>query len=144
MLEKSRHAVEKALRKRGFAAPDVRRIMAGHIVLTAAALILGAVLYTVSLWPLAFGLGSVMASVNLWSLARSLHRTLGHSFSGARAMAYFAGFALRFAGTAAALYILLVRAALPVAPVLAGLSSALVWLMILGISRFAGNSCKEA
>lgn len=144
MLEKSRHAVKKILRQRGFTSPDARRTLAGHIMLTMTALILGAVLYPVSVWPLAFGLGSAMASVNLWSLARSVHRTLGHGFNGARAAAYFAGLTLRFGGTMAVLYILLVQAALPVAPVLAGLSSAVVWLMVLGVSRMAGNSCKEA
>lgn len=118
--------------------------MAGQILLTAASLVLGAALYTVTAWPLAFGLGSVMATMNLWSLARSVHRTLGHSFSGARATAYFAGFLLRFAGTGVVLYLLLVRAALPIAPVLIGLSSAIIWLTILGVSRIAGNSCKEA
>lgn len=144
MLHKSRHAIEKILRNRGFAPPESRRIMANQILLTLVALAAGALAWPLTLWPASFALGTALASANLWWMAKSIRWSLSQRFSPALALAYFGGFLFRYAGTGALIYLLLVTLSLPIVPLVAGLSSVVVCLTIIGLSRTAGNSCKEA
>lgn len=140
MLRKSHYFVEKILRAKGFTSPDSRRIMATQILLTGAALVLGMLFAGVTLWPLSFAMGTVIATINFWSLAQSVHRTIRHGYTNAYALAHFTGFLLRFAGTGGMLYLLAVRAALPVLPLLAGLFSVVIWLTILALFRTVRHS----
>ncbi|CAK7068785.1 MAG: hypothetical protein DELT_01780 [Desulfovibrio sp.] len=144
MLRKSRNALEKILRNRGFTSPDSRRIMANQLLVTFTALTIGVLAIPFSLWPLAFGLGAALATLNLWRLVKSVHWSVSQHFSPAIAVVYFGGFLLRFAGTGALLYLFLVPLALPLVPLLVGLSSVMVVLISMNVSRSAGNSCKEA
>lgn len=144
MLQKSRHAIEKILRNRGFTSPNSRRIMANQLLLTIAALGVGILAFPVTLWPVSFALGAVLATVNFWWMAKSVRWSVSQRFSPALALVYFGGFLLRFTGTGVLLYILLVQLSLPLVPHVAGLSSVVLCLMITAFSRTAGNSCKEA
>ncbi|MDR3073932.1 MAG: ATP synthase subunit I [Deltaproteobacteria bacterium] len=144
MLRKSRTVIEKLLRDRGFTSPESRRIIASQILLAGASLLLGLLTFRATLWPLAFGIGACLAAVNLWWTARGAHWSVGHQFSAGLAVVYFGAFLLRFAGIGLAVYCLLVWARFPFIPLLAGLFSHLVCLLITGFSRNAGNSCKEA
>lgn len=144
MHGKLRHALEKLLRNRGFTSPDSRRIIANQLLLTAASLAVGAGAAWFSLWPLAFGIGAALASANLWWIARGAQWCVAQQFSPALALVYFGSFLLRFAGTGLALYLLLAWLQFPLVPLLAGLFSVVVYLSVMGFSRIAGNSCKEA
>lgn len=143
MLRKSRHAIEKILRNRGFTSPDSRRIMANQLMLAIAALGIGVLAFPLSIWPFGFALGALLATANLWWMAKSVTWSVSQRFSPVLVLMYFGGFLLRFAGTGVLLYILLVRCSFPLIPLVAGLSSLVVCLMITAFSRNAGNSCKE-
>ena len=144
MLQKSRTTIERYLRNRGFTSPESRRIMVDQILLTAAACLMGAAALPLTDWPLAFGLGALLATINLWQIARFAHWSVTRQFSGKLACIGFAAFLFRFAGTGLVLYLLLIRAHMPVIPLVAGLSSLVVWLSVMRFSRGAGHSCKEA
>jgi hypothetical protein len=144
MLQKSRNSVERYLRNRGFTSPEPRRILSVQILLTAAACIIGVLALPVTVWGVAFGFGTALATVNLWQIARFAHWSVARQFSGKLAAIGFIAFLFRFAGTGFALYLLLVRAHMPIIPLVAGLSSLVVWLSVTRVSRNAGHSCKEA
>lgn len=118
--------------------------MANQLLLALAALAFGGVTFRLSLWPPAFGIGAALATVNLWWIARSAQWSVSQRFSPALALVCFGAFLLRFAGTAFTLYVLLVWLDFPLVPLFAGLLSVVVSLSIMGFSRVAGNSCKEA
>lgn len=141
MLRKIRDAIEKQLRSKGFTSPDSRRIMVDQILLTAAACGAGILAFPVTDWLLAFGLGALLATINLWQIARFAHWSITRQFSGKLALIGFGAFLFRFAGTGFVLYLLLVRAAMPPIPLVAGLSSLVVWLSVMRFSRSAGHSC---
>ncbi len=140
MLRRCRHLIEKQLRNRGFTSPESRRILTDQIVLTLAACGFGILALPLTEWPLAFGLGALLATVNLWQIARFAHWSVTRRFSGKLALIGFCAFLFRFAGMGVVLYLLLVRVALPVVPLVAGLSSLVVWLSVLRLGRGAGQS----
>lgn len=144
MLQKSRDTVERYLRNRGFTSPDSRRIVADQVLLTAAACIAGVLALPLTAWGLAFGLGTLLATINLWQIARFAHWSVTRQFSGRLALIGFMAFLFRFAGTGFVLYLLMVQARMPVIPLVAGLSSLVVWLSVMRFSRPSGHSCKEA
>ncbi|SBV97502.1 putative ATP synthase I chain [uncultured delta proteobacterium] len=144
MLQKSRDTVERYLRNRGFTSPDSRRIVADQVLLTAAACIAGVLVLPLTAWGLAFGLGTLLATINLWQIARFAHWSVTRRFTGRLAVIGFCAFLFRFAGTGFVLYLLLIPARMPVIPLVAGLSSLVVWLSVMRFSRPAGHSCKEA
>ena len=118
--------------------------MAGQILLTAGACLAGAAALPLTDWLFAFGLGALLATVNLWQIARFAHWSVTRQFSGKLAAIGFGAFLFRFVGTGFILYLLMVRAHMPVIPLVAGLSSLVVWLSVMRFSRSAGHSCKEA
>ena len=144
MLQKSRNTIEKQLRSRGFTSPESRRIMVDQILITAGSCVFGLMALPFTDWLLAFGLGALLATINLWQIARFAHCSVTRRFSGKLALVGFGAFLFRFAGMGFVLYLLLVRANFPIIPVVAGLSSLVVWLSVMRLSRGAGHSCKEA
>lgn len=114
--------------------------MVDQILLTAAACVLALPAFPLTDWPLAFGLGAVLATLNLWQIARFAHWSVGKKFSGGLALIGFGAYVFRFAGTGVVLYFLLVRAAMPVIPLVAGLSSLVFWLSVMRFTRGAGQS----
>ena len=118
--------------------------MANQILLTMAALAVGVVTIRLTVWPFSFAVGTLLATVNLWWVARGAMWSVRQQFSAALVVVYFGAFLLRFAGTGGIVHLFLVPLRYPVIPLLAGLSSVVVCLSIMGISRSAGNSCKEA
>lgn len=142
ILEKALFAIEKRLRDRGFTVPETRRIVARQLLLTGIALPLGCAALPFSLWPLGFALGAVIASANVYFTAAGAKQCLA---LGAGAIGSYIGmFLLRFVATGAALYMLLAVLFVPAIPLLAGLSTVVFSLMLLGVTRAAGNSRKEA
>lgn len=136
--------VESFLYGRGFSAPSARRILAVQILLAGMALAVGLACVTISLWPLAFAIGAVLITCNMWWLTRSVEWSLRHSYSsGLAALAAFS-FVLRFGAMALALYGSLVWLALPVVPLLAGLSSVVASLSVQAVMRLSRNAAKEA
>lgn len=113
-------------------------------MLALAALIAGTAAAWLTLWPLAFGVGAALAATNLWWIARGAQWSVTQRFSPALALVYFGAFLLRFAGTGFVVYAVLVWFDFPLVPLLAGLFSLIAGLSVMGFSRVAGNSCKEA
>lgn len=113
-------------------------------MLTIAALGVGVLAFPFSIWPFAFSLGALLATANLWWMAKSVTWSVSQRFSPTLVLVYFGGFLLRFTGTGVLLYILLIRCSLPLVPLIAGLSSVVLCLMMTAFFRNAGNSCKEA
>ena len=138
MLQKSRDFVEKVLRNKGFTSPESRRIVVDQILLTVASCALGLLTFPLTNWPLAFGFGTLIATVNLWQIARFAHWSVGKKFSGSLALIGFGAYLFRFVGTGIVLYLLLVRAAMPLIPLVAGLSSLVVWLSVMRFARKTG------
>jgi len=138
MLQKSRNFIEKLLRNKGFTSPESRRTIVDQILLTAVSCILGLLTFPLTDWPLAFGFGALIATVNLWQIARFAHWSMGKKFSGSLALIGFGAYLFRFAGTGIILYLLLVKAAMPLIPLVAGLSSLIVWLSVMRFARKTG------
>ncbi len=137
-------SLEKKLLKRGFSSPGARRLVAFQILVAGVSLALGLATVSLGLWPLAFGVGACLIAANLWWLARSAERALQHSFSAGLAALGAVSFLLRFAAMALALFVAIVLAGLPVIPLLAGLSSAVIGISILGPAGFFRQPAKEA
>ncbi|GHV53243.1 hypothetical protein FACS1894206_03550 [Deltaproteobacteria bacterium] len=144
MLKKSLDLIKDYLRCRGFTSPEARRIMASQILLSALSLLIGGCGIVWSLWPLAFGIGATLATINLWWIARAAHWSVRQRFGTALVVIYFGAFLLRFAGTGLVFYLLLRHAHFPPVPLIVGLFSSLACLWIMGFSRKANDSCKEA
>lgn len=118
--------------------------MAGHVLFTAAACMVGVLALPVTIWGLAFGLGALLAAINLWQIARFAQWSVTRRFTGKLALIGFLAFLFRFAGMGIVLYLLLIQAKMPVIPLVAGLSSLVVWLSVMRFARAADHSCKEA
>ncbi len=144
MVQKSRNTVERYLRNRGFTSPESRRIVTNYILFTAAAWCIGVLAFPVTIWGVAFALGMLLAAINLWQIARFAQWSVTRQFTGRLACISFFAFLFRFAGMGIVLYFLLIRAQMPVIPLIAGLSSLVVWLIVTHIFRPADHSCKEA
>ena len=137
MLQKCRNAIEKYLRNKGFTSPESRRIMVDQVMLTMLACAGGILLLPLTDWGLSFAFGAMLATVNLWQIARFAHWSVKRQFTGRLAALGFFAFLFRFVGTGFILYLLMVRAAMPIIPMVAGLSSLVVWLSVMRISRNA-------
>ena len=141
MLQKCRNTIEKYLRNKGFTSPESRRIMTDQIMLTIAACVVGILALPLTDWLLAFALGALLATINLWQIARFAHWSVTRQFTGKLAAIGFFAFLFRFAGTGFVLYLLMVRAAMPIIPMVIGLSSLVIWLSVMRISRNTGHFC---
>ena len=145
MLRQGRHAVEAFLRTRGYVSPESRRIVAGQVMFTLLALGVGIMTVWISRWPLAFSAGSLLATANLYFLGKSIEMSM---FTRAQATAKSSvGIALlsislfwiRFVVTGFLLYIFIVTLSFPVIPLVAGLSTVVASLSLIGFSRIAGK-----
>ncbi|MCC8193643.1 MAG: ATP synthase subunit I [Deltaproteobacteria bacterium] len=114
--------------------------MAIQGMVTLAAWVAGIAALPLTDWGLAFALGTLLATINLWHIARFAHWSVTRRFTGKLAALAFFAFLFRFAGTGLVLYLLLIRASMPVIPLVAGLSSLVFWLSVARFSRYAGHS----
>ena len=139
-----RHKVESRLYQWGFASPVVRHLLATQILICVCALILGAALFWLSLWPLAFGIGAAVACFSLWHIARFAQANIQRQYSPLMAVSLFLGLNLRLALTAILLFALIVWLRAPLAPLLVGLGSSMAVIVVWGISRLSRKTVKEA
>ena len=154
MLNKNLLAIEKLLYARGFVAPGSRRVIARQILFACASLAFGIVTSWFTLWPLAFAVGTIMATGNLYFLGKSAETSTRASSTASNgtsvkasavlAVLYVLLYWVRLAVTGLLLYTCLVRFSLPFTPLIAGLSTVVASLSIMGFSRIMGKACKEA
>jgi len=141
MLQTYRNTIEKYLRNKGFTSPESRRIIADQAMLTTVVCIVGILALPLTNWMLALAFGTLLATINLWQIARFAHWSVKRQFTGRLAAISFFAFLFRFAGTGFVLYFLMVRAAMPFIPMVIGLSSLIIWLSVMRISRNTGHFC---
>ncbi|MDL2267798.1 hypothetical protein LJC46_07430 [Desulfovibrio sp. OttesenSCG-928-G15] len=139
-----RLALERRLYSFGFTLPVVRHMVCVQLMVTAAGLTLGLLFIWLSAWPLAFGAGAALATYSLWHVAKVAQGMVHLEFSAALAMRLFLGFSLRMLLIGVVLFALIVWLGAPVAPLLVGLTSAVISIALWGISRFSRKPVKEA
>lgn len=135
--------IESLLYAKAFRSSSTRRILAVQITTAAAASAAGVILLPFSLSPAAFAVGAVLITCNLWWLARGIEWSLRHGFSSGLALAGSFFFLIRLAIMALALYAALVPLALPVVPLLLGLSTVVASLAVRGMMRLPHDAAKE-
>lgn len=136
------HAVDAWLWRSGIHHPEVRAILRSLTGLSGMALICGALLSPLSLWPLWFALGSVVFFNVFWGMARHLLRVTLTAYS----FGLLAGVLVRSAGrllfTAAVLYVALIVCSAPAVPLVCGLIAATA--VALGTYALAGARAGQA
>ncbi len=139
-----RARVEKSLHASGFAWPVARHILCTQLWVVDISLALGVVCVWFSLWPLAFACGAVIALYNFWFLTKSIQACVKSGFRAKTAFKVIIGLNIRIGLTAVVLYFFIVTWAMPLVPLLFGLSSALISIMVWGTSRPEQvTACKE-
>jgi len=135
------HRTEAFLRRNGFYLEDVRNLVRNQIYM----FILGCALVAFSgfsEWALAFGAGCTVSTINFWLLAKGLQSVV-HNPDGAIAVSL-----IRFYGrlvlSGLALFGLIIWASLPLAALIAGLSTVIVNILFWGVFRFHRQKVKEA
>lgn len=139
-----RLAIERRLYSVGFTLPVVRRMVSTQLLVTAAGLAIGLLFLWLTAWPLTFGAGAAIATYSLWHVAKVAQGMVHLEFSIALAMRLFLGFSLRMLLIGLVLFALIVWLGAPVAPLLVGLTSAVISIALWGISRFSRKTVKEA
>lgn len=139
-----RQNLDRRLYRKGFASSEVRQFLGMQILLTATGLLLGIVLAWFTLWPLVFGAGAAITTYSLWHIARFAQAHIQQEFSRALAIRLFFGFICRLVVISIVLFVLVVLLKVPVAPLLAGLTSTVVSISLWGLSRFSRKPVKEA
>lgn len=136
--------LDKRLYKMGFAVPTVRRFLGTQLLITAAGLLAGVLIFWLTLWPLLFGIGAAITTYSLWHISRFAQVAIQLQFSAALAVRLFLGFTLRLALISIVLFVLVVLLRAPVVPLLLGLTSTVISISLWGISRFSRKTVKEA
>ncbi|TVR00854.1 MAG: ATP synthase subunit I [Desulfovibrionales bacterium] len=133
--------IETFLRRSGFHLDDVRILVRNQIYLffLGCALV---VLFRLAPWAVAFGAGCALSTLNFWHLAKGL-QSIVHNPDGAVA-ASLIRFYGRLALSGLALFGLIIWASLPLAALIAGLSTVIVNILFWGVFRFHRQKVKEA
>lgn len=139
-----RYAIERRLHALGFVSPDIRRLLATQIMVTALALAVGFMFAWLSIWPLIFGVGAAIALFSLWQLARFAQANIRRQFSAALGLQLFFGLTGRLALIGVLLFFLIVLFRAPVIPLLAGLTSTIAAIVCWGLARLSRKTVKEA
>lgn len=139
-----RHAVERRLYGLGFTLPFARSLLCTQMGISGVALLAGLVLLWYSVWPLTFGAGAVLATFSLWQISRSAQAFAHQQFSTSLGLRLFIGFTARLLLIGIALFILMVQLRAPVVPLLLGLTSTVVSILLWGVSRISRKTVKEA
>ena len=144
VIADARRTLERRLYGAGFFIPAARQLLGIQIVVCALSLCIGAAALWLTAWPLAFGAGACITTYSLWHIIRFAQASLQDHFSAALAFRQFFGFSARLLLIGTVLFALIVWLRTPVAPLLAGLTSTLVSLVLWGITRFSRKTVKEA
>ena len=139
-----RQAIERRLHGMGFALPVARHILCSQLVISALALSAGLALVWYSAWPIAFGAGAALTTFSLWHISRSAQAFVRLPFSSLLGLRLFIGFTARLIVIGIALFALIVWLKVPVAPLLLGLTSTVVSILLWGVSRISRKTAKEA
>ena len=139
-----RRALDKRLYARGFVSPVVRGMLIFQIGASVAGLALGPAFAWFTVWPLLFGVGAVLATCNFWHMASFAQAHVAREFTPAMGAMLFFSTMARLCLTGIILFLLIVRLEQPVIPLLAGLSSPVVGIILWGCSRLSSKSAKEA
>ena len=106
-----------------------------QILLASFSLLAGIFVAYFTFWPLLFGIGASIAAYNFWFLAKFVQNNLSDSFSPILLLRLVGGFNLRLILTGVVLFALIVWLKVPLAPLLAGLTSLVACIVIWGFSR---------
>ncbi|MDR1685864.1 MAG: ATP synthase subunit I [Desulfovibrio sp.] len=139
-----RGGIERRLPPPCFASPALRGILRALILAAGAACSLGAVLFVWSPVPLAFGAGAAISVLNFLHSARFVQAHMSERFTVALHLRLFFGFCARLVLTGIALYLLLIPCSLPAIPLLLGLGSTVVGIVVWSLLQMSGKSFKEA
>lgn len=138
------HEIEKALFRRGIVSETVRQVMLVQILICAACLVIGLACLPFTAWPLFFGMGGVMITVNFYFMSRLVSRLVGLEFNGRILAALLFSLFGRLLLTALVLFVFVYWWKIPVVPLVAGLSTVVVTIAILGAVQAFGHKVKEA
>lgn len=133
--------IEAFLYRNGFTLPEIRILVRNQIQLFG----LGCavmVLSGLAPWAIAFGAGCALSTANFWLLAKGL-QSIMHRPDGAVAVSLIRFYG-RLALTGLALFGLIAWGGLPVAALVAGLSTVVVNILFWGVFRFHRQNVKEA
>jgi hypothetical protein len=139
-----RGGIERRLALSGFVSPALRGILSALILAAGAACSIGAVLSVLSPVPLAFGAGAAISVFNFLYSARFVQAHLSGHFTVALYLRLIVSFCVRLVLTGIVLYLLLVPCGLPAVPLLLGLGSTVVGIIVWSLSKISGKSFKEA
>lgn len=139
-----RRAMESRLYQMGFAFPAVRHLLTTQIAVTALAFLFGLILIWYSIWPITFGAGAAISTFSLWQICRSAQDFLQMQFSSSLSLRLFVGFSARLMMIGIVLFALIVWLKAPVAPLLLGLTTTVVSILLWGLSRLSRKTVKEA
>lgn len=139
-----RQSLERRLYGLGFTLPATRQLICTQLVVTFAGLAAGVLFFWVSAWPLAFGAGAAIATYSLWHVTRVAQGYVSQKFSPALAIRFFLGFSVRLLLIGILLFALIVWLGAPVAPLLAGLTSTVISIVLWGLTRISRKTVKEA
>lgn len=136
--------VESRLYKTGITLPTVRRLLSIQILVAGTALLVGAPLAGITLWPLLFGTGAAIAAFSLWQITRFAQAHLQQQFSLALGVRLLLGFTIKLAVLSIVLFVLIVQLGAPVVPLLLGLTTTVAGIAIWGIAGLSRKNVKEA
>lgn len=142
-LTPQRPKIERALRLRGVKSQVLRHLMCTQVMIADISLALGIVCAWFTLWPLAFGIGATIAMYSFWSLASLSLAIIADGARGKYSVSKFVVFNVRLVIFAIILYIFIIRLRVPVAPMVAGLSSMMFSITLWGLSKVQLRRTRE-
>ena len=142
-MKNLRDKLDRWLLRRGYVHPEVRELVRNQLVLTALVLAVCLPLSGVSTAAWSLAAGTVIISLNFCSLARFGQRITAYENKREAVMAVLARFYLRLAISGAALFACIVWfGALPL-PLLAGITTVVVNVLVWGAWRHAGSKTHQ-
>jgi hypothetical protein len=142
MLKKINTMIEGFLYRRGFKLHDVRRIVGNQLVYSTVSTLVALLATGFGTWGIAYAAGALLISFNFYLVAKAAQEAVWSQGGGVTALLFW--FYLRLGASGIILYGLIVWARMPIAALLAGLSTVLITALYWGVTRFAGQKVKEA
>lgn len=138
------HKTEAGLFRRGFKAPEVRKIVRNQIYLMCLSLIAAAAFGWIEPVFFHFAAGALLITFNFYYLAKFVQQIV--YFSGGRkaVIELLVRFYGRLILTGVALFALIVWADVSVTALVAGLSTVLMTILFWGVTQMIGHKAKEA
>lgn len=143
---KAAKRLERILYRRGFANPEVRRLVAIQLILSAGASLVFLVVTLASKWSLSFGAGALLISLNFWSMAKVAQQLVYARRGGVFTLLTL--FYIRLILTGLVLYALIGWFGASVSGILAGVTTVVATAVTFGATtvrnRHLENKVKEA